>query len=257
LPERERKIRLVVEYDGSSFTGWQKGSFSPGGGPGRSVEGALEGALRGTTGEEARLVCAGRTDTGVHALGQVACFVTRSTIPPERFAHALNSRLPPDVTVLSSEEVPVAFHPRRDARSKLYRYVILNRGMRPALDRARVAHVRAPLDAARMREAACLLVGRHDFTSFAAAEATAKRSPVREITRLDVARRGERVVIEVEGPGFLMHMVRTIAGSLIEVGRGGREPGWIGEVLEARDRRLAGPTAPPGGLALVRVEYGG
>ena len=276
---RVRQIKLVVEYDGSGFSGWQAQVRSPdgvpsvgpehkgrakarakGGGQGRSVQEALEAAVREITGERAAIVGAGRTDAGVHALGQVACFETESTVPAGNFAAALNAKLPPDVSVLSSEEVPPGFHPRKGVKSKLYRYVILNRPARPAVGRERVAYVSTPLDAAKMQAAARHLAGRHDFTSFAALEATRGKNPVREIKRLDVSHcstsRGEVITIECEGPGFLMHQVRTVAGSLIEVGRGKYPPEWIREVLDARDRSAAGPTAPARGLTLVRVEYG-
>jgi tRNA pseudouridine38-40 synthase len=252
-----RQIRLVVEYDGSAFRGWQAQPRARGGGEGRSVQEALGRAIRAVTGEKAKVVGAGRTDAGVSALGQVACFETGSSVPGKNFAAALTAKLPEDVSVVSSEEVPPEFHPRRNVRSKFYHYAILNRRMRPAVGRECVAHVSTPLDAARMHEAARYLVGRHDFTSFAALEATRRKSPVREITRLDVSRQGDRITIECEGPGFLMHQVRTIVGSLIEVGRGKRTPEWIREVLDARDRSAAGPTAPARGLTLVRVEYGG
>ena len=250
-----RQIRLVVEYDGSAFSGWQIGPRAKGGGEGRSVQEALERAVREVTGEKVKITGAGRTDAGVSALGQVACFETESTVPAERFAAALTGRLPADVSVLSSEQVPPEFHPRKNVRSKLYRYAILNRAMRPAVGRARLAHVSTPLDVEKMHEAARHLVGRHDFTSFAALESTRKRNPVREITRLDVSRQGDVFTIECEGPGFLMHQVRTIVGSLMEVGRGKYRPEWIREVLDARDRSAAGPTARAAGLTLVRVEY--
>jgi tRNA pseudouridine38-40 synthase len=244
-----RQIRLVVEYDGSAFHGWQVQARAKGGVKGRTVQEEIERAVREVTGERAKVVGAGRTDAGVSALGQVACFGT------EDFAAALTAKLPQDVSVLSSDEVPPEFHPRKNVRSKLYRYTILNRRTRPAIGRERVAHVSTPLDAARMHGAAQHLVGRHDFTSFAALEATRGKSPVREITRLDVSRQGDRITIECEGPGFLMHQVRTVVGSLMEVGRGKQTPEWITEVLDARDRSCAGPTAPARGLTLVRVEY--
>lgn len=256
-----RRIRLVIEYDGSGFSGWQAQSGERGHkvtAPPRklrTVQEQIEKAILDATGEEVRLAASGRTDAGVSALGQVACFRTGSAIPPERFAYALNSKLPRDVTVLSSDEAPPEFHPRRSARRKLYRYSILNRTMRPAVARAHLAHVPEPLDVDRMREGAGYLLGTHDFTSFAAAEATRGKDPVRTITRLDVARDGDRITFEIEGPGFLMHMVRTIVGSLIEVGRGKEEPGWIARVLDERDRSAAGPTAPAEGLVLVSVRY--
>ncbi|MHC4198990.1 MAG: tRNA pseudouridine(38-40) synthase TruA [Planctomycetota bacterium] len=251
----ERQIRLVIEYDGSGFSGWQAQAQSDGTEPARTVQETIEKAIRDVTGEEVRILGAGRTDAGVSALGQVACFHTQSTVPSERFAFALNSKLPHDVTVLSSEEAPPEFHPRRSAKRKFYRYVILNRPMRPAVDRARVSHVTEPLDVERMREAAAALVGTHDFASFTTAEAARAKDTTRTIARLDISRDGDRVTFEVEGPGFLMHMVRTIVGSLVEVGRGKEEPGWIARALESRDRAAAGPTARPEGLVLVRVSY--
>ena len=251
----ERQIRLVIEYDGSGFSGWQAKAKGEGGRPGRTVQETLERAVAEVTGEGVKVVAAGRTDARVSALGQVACFRTRSSVPPERFALALTSKLPSDVAVISSDEVPLDFHPRKCARMKLYRYAVSTRLVRPAVGRARVAHVAGALDIEEMREAAAHLVGTHDFTSFAAREATLKRNPVRTISRLDVRSDGDLVTFEVEGPAFLMHMVRTIVGSLLEVGRGKEEPGWIARVLEARDRRKAGPTAPPEGLTLVWVRY--
>jgi tRNA pseudouridine38-40 synthase len=251
----ERQIRLVIEYDGSGFSGWQAQAQSGGTEPTRTVQETIEKAIREVTGEQVRVLGAGRTDAGVSALGQVACFLTGSSVPSGRFAHALNSKLPHDVTVLSSDEAPPEFHPRSSAKRKLYRYVILNRAMRPAVGRARVAHVPGPLDVERMREAAGALLGTHDFASFTTAEAARAKDTTRTVTRLDISRDGDRVTFEIESPGFLMHMVRTIAGSLVEVGRGKEEADWIARALESRDRAAAGPTARPEGLALVWVRY--
>lgn len=173
----ERQIRLVVEYDGSAFNGWQAKPRAPGGGEGRSVQEALEAAVEALTGERVAVVGAGRTDAGVSALGQVACFLTESSIPADRFAPALTSKLPADVAVLRSDEVPPGFHPRKSAKMKLYRYCVSTRAIRPAIGRGQVAHFPGPLDADAMREGAKALVGTHDFTSFAAAEATRTRTP--------------------------------------------------------------------------------
>jgi tRNA pseudouridine38-40 synthase len=252
----ERLIKLTVEYDGSDFSGWQGPALTRGGVPGRSVQSELARAVEAVTGEMVDVAGAGRTDAGVHAGGQVACFSTASRIPADRFAPALTSKLPPDIAVLRSEEAPAGFHPRTSARLKLYRYVILNRHVRLAIERATATHVSTPLDVERMRRAARHLVGEHDFTSFAAREATIARNPVRTIERLEITAEGERIVFDVEGRSFLMHMVRTIVGSLIDVGRGRREPDWIADVLAARDRTVAGPTAPPQGLTLMWVKYG-
>jgi tRNA pseudouridine38-40 synthase len=259
--ETKRHVRLVVEYDGSGFSGWQRKALARRGRPGRSVQETIEAAVLAATGEEVRVAGAGRTDAGVSALGQVVTLFTGSTIPADRFAYALNRHLPPDVTAVSSDEVPPEFHPREAASMKLYRYVILDREMRPAVGRAHLAHVRKRLDHERMQEAAWHLVGTHDFTSFTTPEAARERRTVRDLVRLDVAREGvagegDRIVIEAEAPGFLMHQVRIMVGSLIEVGRGRREPGWIAEVIEARDRSAAGPTAQARGLTLVRGSCG-
>jgi len=252
-----RRIRLLVEYDGSGFSGWQAKALAPGGKPGRSVQDCLQDAVRALTGEAVAVVGAGRTDAGVHALGQVACFDTASAIPADRFAAAINSHLPEDIVVLRSEEAPMGFHPRRNAKRKHYRYVILNRPTPPAVGRERVAHLRVPLDEALMQKAAERLAGTHDFTSFAAKEATQGRNAVRTLDRIEVARDGDCIEIDVEGPGFLMHMIRIIVGSLIDIGRGKRPVEWISEALDARDRRAAGPTAPASGLTLVEVSYAG
>lgn len=197
------------------------------------------------TGERVRVRGAGRTDAGVHALAQVAQFETASRLPAERFPAALNAHLPDGVAVLDAREVRPDFHVRYGAAGKIYRYVILNRPARPALDRGRVYHVRAPLDVERMRQAAALLVGRRDFAAFAK-EPQRRRSTVRTLRRIEVRRDGERIEIEMEADGFLQHMARRIAGTLIEVGRGRRDPSDVGR---------PGPTAPAHGLYLVRVLY--
>jgi tRNA pseudouridine38-40 synthase len=243
-----RRIRLVVEYDGTDFAGWQRQRNGP------SVQAALEDALGRMTGEAVVVTGAGRTDAGVHAMGQVAAFTTERAIPVVGFQRGLNALLPPSVSVVAAEEVPLAFDPRRHARGKLYRYRIWNAESRSPLEARTSWHVRAPLDEGAMREGARALVGEHDFVAFRAADCE-RRSTVRRIDRLDVDRAGPLITVEIEATAFLKHMVRTIVGSLYDVGRGAHPPGWIGEVLEARDRRRAGPTAPPQGLMLVRVFY--
>ena len=246
----KRNILLVVEYDGTEFSGWQRQVEE------RTVQGELERALREVAGEELTVAGAGRTDAGVHAWGQVAVFLTKCQMPPEAFAPALNSILPADVSVVESREVPREFHPRKDAEGKIYLYRVLNRLVRPAVERRRVWHVHVPLDVELMREGARHLVGFHDFTSFA----TGRRGKnnYRELWRLDVSGRAEgEIEFVLEGSGFLYQMVRTIVGSLVEVGRGKEKPGWTKEALDARDRTAAGPTAPPWGLYLVRVNYEG
>jgi tRNA pseudouridine38-40 synthase len=243
-----RAIRLLLEYDGAAFFGWQRQGGRP------TVQAALEEAVRRVTGRRSPVVASGRTDAGVHAAGQVALFRTRARLPAERFRDALNAHLPPEVSVRESAEVDGRFHPMRNVVSKIYHYGIINRRARPALDRGRAWWVAAPLDVAAMRRAARRLVGRHDFRSFAT-EAAFRKDTVRTVRSLRLRRSGERIVVEVEGKGFLYNMVRAIAGTLVEVGRGKIKPAEVGRILAAKDRRRAGPTAPAHGLCLMSVRY--
>jgi len=245
-----RTIKLVIEYDGQNYAGWQAQRNGTG------VQEAVEEAIFKVTAERLRIAGSGRTDAGVHALGQVASFRTESRIPAAKFAAALNAHLPEDVAVISAEEVPADFHARKSVRSKTYRYRILNRPARPALERGKVYHLVPKLDVAAMKRGAKLLVGRHDFRAFTPTAAVKPGGYEREIFALEVERRGDLVDIEVTGSGFLYNMVRCIAGTLIDVGRGRRPPEDVAAVLESRDRRRCGPTAPACGLCLVRVEYG-
>jgi len=241
-----------MEYDGADFAGWQ---FQPGR---RTVQGVLETALAAALGARVPVVAAGRTDAGVHALGQVVSFIASTDLDAGTLRRALDARLPPDAALLSLEEAPAGFHATRDAVSKVYRYSVLaGRVRRPLLRRA-AWRIPRPLDAARMRAAAALLLGRHDFRSFRTnpGPGAEGKGTVRTVHRIDVRRRGPLLVIEVEGDGFLYNMVRTMAGTLVEVGRGRWEPERAGEILAARDRAAAGPTAPPEGLVLVSVSYG-
>ena len=247
-----RTYRATLQYDGTDFSGWQ---VQPGR---RTVQGVVEEALAGLVGGRVPVLAAGRTDAGVHAEGQVISFRAGTSIPPEGLAAALNARLPEDVSVLDLAEAPEGFHATCHAKGKVYRYEILTgRAPRPLLRRTTL-RVPGRLDLRRMREAARLLVGRRDFRSFRTNPGLPadRGSTVRTIRRLEVRRRGERVVVEVEGDGFLYNMVRSIVGTLVQVGRGTWPPGRVGEALRARDRRAAGPTAPPRGLTLVSVEYG-
>jgi tRNA pseudouridine38-40 synthase len=244
-----RTIKLVIEYDGSNYAGWQAQKNGSG------VQEAVEAAIFGVTGERLRIAGSGRTDSGVHALGQVATFKTASAIPATKFAAALNAHLPEDVAALSAEEVPADFHARKSVKSKTYRYRILNRPARPALERGRVYHLVPKLDIEAMRRSAKLLVGRHDFRAFTPVAAVKLGGYEREVFALEVTRRGDEVDIEVAGSGFLYNMVRCIAGTLIDVGRGRRPPEDVRAVIESRDRRRCGPTAPACGLYLVNVEY--
>ena len=242
------RIALGLEYDGRRFHGFECQPVR------RTVQAEVEKALARIAASPVRVVCAGRTDAGVHALGQVVHFDTAASRPTRAWVRGTNTYLPPDVTVLWARVVDDGFHARFRALRRRYRYVVVNRSTRPALLDGRVAWEYRPLDARRMRLGARHLVGEHDFSSFRAAGCQA-RSPVRRVRRLDVSRSGERIVIDAEANAFLQHMVRNIAGTLVAVGSGDREPPWVASVLAARDRRVAGVTAPPGGLYLVGVDY--
>ncbi|HEV2141820.1 MAG TPA: tRNA pseudouridine(38-40) synthase TruA [Candidatus Dormibacteraeota bacterium] len=241
-------IKVVLEYDGKGFAGWQQQA------KGRTVEAELKRALRSTTGQDVIVYAAGRTDAGAHAEGQVANFHTDGRIAPHRLMAALNARLPDDVAVLSAEAVGDDFHARYSARWRRYRYRYLDRPARPALERGRCWHVRGPLDVGEMSRAAKALNGKHDWTSFCSASEPAG-GRVREMRSATVSRRGDFVELELVAEGFLRGMVRSIAGALAEVGRGRRPARWVGEVLRARDRRQAPRTAPAGGLTLMEVIY--
>ena len=241
-------IKVVLEYDGSGFAGWQQQAH------GRTVEAELKRALHEVTGAEHKVYAAGRTDAGAHAEGQVVSFETDGRITPQRLVAALNARLPGDLSVLTAEIAPDGFHARYSARWRRYRYRYLDRRARPALERGRCWHIGGPLDVDAMSAAAKALVGKHDWTSYCSASEPAD-GRVREMRSAKVARRGDFVELELVAEGFLRGLARSIAGALAEVGRGRKPPEWVGEVLAARDRRLAPPTAPAGGLTLVEVIY--
>ncbi len=238
----------MLEYDGSNFAGWQQQA------KGRTVEAELKRALRSITGQDHVVYAAGRTDAGAHAEGQVANFHTDGRISPHRLMAALNAKLPEDVAVVSAEMSTDDFHARFSARWRRYRYRYLDRTARPALERGRCWHVRGPLDVDAMSKAAKALVGKHDWTSFCSASEPAD-ARVRVMRSAHVRRQGDFVELELVAEGFLRGMVRSIAGALAEVGRGVRPPEWVGEVLRARDRRIAARTAPAGGLTLMEVVY--
>lgn len=247
------RIAAIIEYDGSDFSGWQI-QPSDGRREVRTVQGAVERALSAVANETVRVTVAGRTDAGVHACAQVIHFDTHAQRAPHAWVRGSNSNLPNDVAVLWAGEVSPEFHARFSATGRRYRYVILNRSVRPTFLRRRVTWEYRPLDAGRMQAGARHLVGVHDFSSYRAVECQAK-SPVRELRALDVRRCGEVVVIDAIANAFLHHMVRNIAGVLLDIGAGEREPDWAREVLEARDRTVGGITAPPEGLYLAAIEY--
>jgi len=284
-----RNIRLVIAYDGTDFHGWQRQPQAP------TVQGCIEAGIEKIVGGQVHVWGSGRTDAGVHALNQVANFKTDCPIPCENLVKALNDALPPTVRIKEAREVPDKFHARYDVRTKTYRYRILQAPICPPFLCRFVHHHPYPLDRRRMAEAARWLVGEHDFTSFAGSEghaevvgeglvaaatpperwehhpgkartvAGAPLPPAREGTPSMVRRiyqsgvlwrpRTSMLIYEVRGSGFLHHMVRNIVGTLLEVGRGKLTPEDVVRILEARDRSLAGPTAPPQGLCLMQVEY--
>ncbi|MFN4090366.1 MAG: tRNA pseudouridine(38-40) synthase TruA [Alphaproteobacteria bacterium] len=241
--------KITIEYDGAGFVGWQRQAN------GLSVQQALEDAIAGFSGERVTVMGAGRTDAGVHALGQVAHFDLARDCDPVTVREAISYHLKPDpVVVTAAEAVPADFDARRSATGRAYLYRIANRRPRPVLDRGRVWHVPAPLDAAAMQAAARLLVGRHDFSSFRAAECQAK-SPVRTLDVLTVARVGDEVHLRARARSFLHNQVRILTGTLKLVGEGRWPVERVAEVLSACDRRAAGPTVPPQGLYLTDVFY--
>lgn len=242
------RYALAIEYDGSAYLGWQIQRQEP------TVQGVVEKALASVANHEARVTCCGRTDTGVHAISQVVHFDSNAERSQRSWLLGLNSHLPGGVSVLWIRPVDDEFHARFSAFSRSYRYVILNRWIRPALDANTKSWCRRPLDAEKMHEAAQKLLGEHDFTSFRASACQATHA-VREIQQIAVRREGDTISLDVTANGFLYHMVRNIAGSLIKVGLGEASTQWIGEVLEQRDRTLAAPTAAAEGLYFVGARY--
>ncbi len=243
------RVALGIQYDGSGFRGWQ--AQQPGT---RTVQTALEQALAKVADHPVRLVCAGRTDAGVHGIGQVAHFDTTAVRSERAWVLGGNAHLPLDISLNWARETPDDFHARFSALARRYRYVILNRPQRSALWRERATWHYRPLDAERMQMAGQVLVGEHDFSSFRAAECQA-RHPIRDIHELTIRRQGDGVVLEVEANAFLHHMMRNIAGVLMTIGAGDRSVEWAQEVLERRDRTRAGVTAPAEGLYLLAVHY--
>ena len=243
------RIALGVEYDGSGYRGWQS---QRGGG---TVQDTLEAALATLADAPVRVHCAGRTDTGVHALAQVVHFDTGAERPDSAWVRGTNARLPADISITWAARVNDDFHARFGARARRYCYLIFNRPVRPALLAGRVGWFHLPLDEARMAEAATALVGEHDFSAFRAAECQAK-SPVRTLESITIERQGEIIAIHLTANAFLHHMVRNIVGALVYVGKGRHSPDWLGELLAGRDRRLAAPTFSAAGLYFAGVDYG-
>jgi tRNA pseudouridine38-40 synthase len=241
-------LKLTLEYDGAGFVGWQ---VQP---AGRSVQEELEKGIERLCGERVRVIGAGRTDSGVHARGQVASLSAGRELPLRAWTAGLNALLPDDVACVRAEVAPEGFDARRWARGKRYAYEILQTTVRSPLERGRAWEIRRALDAAAMRRAAPALLGKHDFSALRAADCPA-RTTVREIRRLEIEQDGPRIRVVVEATAFLKHMVRNIVGTLVEVGHGRRAPDSLAALLEGRDRTRAGRTAPAHGLVLEEVFY--
>lgn len=243
-----RRIKLIVAYDGTEYSGWQIQPEAP------TIEMYLDKAIRELTGENVHVTGASRTDAGVHAYGNVAVFDTESTIPGDRFTFALNRFLPDSIVIQDSWEVSVDFHPRHCDTRKTYEYRILNTAVPLPQKRNFTWHVAGSIDIEKMKEAAAYIVGEHDFKSFCCVRTQAE-STVRTIYSLEVLQEGSEIIIRIKGNGFLYNMVRIITGTLIQVGKGRFKPENVKQMLEAKDRTVAGQTAPPQGLTLVGIEY--
>jgi tRNA pseudouridine38-40 synthase len=244
----DRNLRITLAYDGTRFVGWQRQAA------GESIQGLLEDALARLEGGAVTAHGAGRTDAGVHALAQVASARVTFAYDAATVTRALNAALPPDIRVTSVEDAAADFHARFSARSKSYRYQVANVAVASPFTRAYAWHVPEPLDRAAMRDAAATLGGTHDFAAFQSS-GTDVQTTVRTLTRSEWIEDGGLLVYEVEGDGFLRHMVRAMVGTLVEVGRGSRRAGQVASLLTGAKRAQAGPTAPPHGLLLARVEY--
>ncbi len=241
-----RNIKLTVEYDGTDYCGWQTQENGP------TVQETIEKAIEKVVGSAVTLHGSGRTDSGVHAMGQTANFETESELLCEKLRDAISANLPPDIVVIKAEEASPDFHARYSARSKVYRYVILNGPVRPALKRQRCLFVKTDLDVEKMRAAAALCVGPHDFAAFCTEP---PENTVRDVMRLDVERHGDKIKIEIEADGFLYNMVRRIVGTLVEVWRGKMAAGEISAFFEPGTKDVGGPTLPAKGLYLEEVRY--
>jgi len=242
------RIALGVEYDGSQFFGWQSQAG------GHTVQDALQAALSGIANFPVSVIAAGRTDTGVHALEQVAHFDTSVGRPLSAWVRGVNALLPKSIAVLWAHAVPDDFHARFSAQARSYRYLLINRPVRCAVQHGKAGWFHTLLDVEKMREAAHYLLGEHDFSAFRAAECQAK-SPIKNLAQLDIMRQGDTIVFDLTAGAFLHHMVRNIVGCLVYVGKGRHPPQWMKEVLESRNRSQAAPTFAPDGLYLRRISY--
>lgn len=248
-----RNIKLTIEYDGTDFNGWQIQAKRN-----RTVQGEIEKALQKILNKKTRICGSGRTDSGVHALGQVANFRTTATIPCDGLHRALNTYLPDDISILTAKEVPLTFHAQFNAKRKTYRYTILNRREPCAINRRYYTHINYQLNINRMRAAAKFLIGKHDFKCFVAsnpAKRGKKESTMRQIYRAEIKKHKDFVVFEIESNGFLYKMVRNIIGTLIDIGVRNHPATAMHDILKSKNRTNAGDTAPPQGLCLYKVSY--
>jgi tRNA pseudouridine38-40 synthase len=245
---RGRRVAAIVEYDGTEYAGWQSQEHSA------SIQDAVQAALSFVAGEPVTAICAGRTDSGVHAAGQVIHFDTGAQRTPRAWVLGANTRLPPAIALQWAGEVPLGFHARHRAIRRIYRYCILNRSARSALQRVRAAWVHRPLDAAAMHAAAQALIGEHDFSAFRSVECQSKTA-VRRVERIEVRRQGDYLWLEIAANAYLHHMVRNIVGTLLDVQREAEPAAAMARVLAGGERRLAGATAPAAGLYLWKVDY--
>lgn len=252
-----RNIKLTIEYDGANYSGWQRQNSrrSPvTGHRSKTIQETIEKTLQKILQEKIRLIGSGRTDAGVHAEGQTANFKTKSDIPLDRLQRALNGLLPDDIVITKTEKVRLGFHSRFDAKSKVYGYTILNRAYPSAILRSKVYFYRFPLNIELMQNEAKVLLGKHNFKSFQSS-GSREANPVRSIKKLKITKERDFIRIGIEANGFLYNMARNIAGTLIEIGRGRFKKGALKMILQACDRRRAGPTAPACGLCLLKVKY--
>jgi len=245
----KRNIKLIIEYDGTNYSGWQKQKHSI------TIQQKIEEAIKSITKEDCEVIGSSRTDAGVHARGFVANFITESNIPPNKFKYAINSKLPKDIVIRNSEEVPLEFHSRFDSKGKKYIYTILNREEPPTIERNYVYHFPKKLDVDLMRQGSKFFIGEHEFDSFYKKSGSTVKSTLRNIYYCDVIKRDNLIEFIVIGNGFLYNMVRIMAGTLIEVGIGRIQPKDIQDILLAKDREKAGRSLPPQGLCLYEVLY--
>lgn len=244
-----KNIKLTIEYDGKNFAGWQTQPEKI------SIQGEIIKAIKEVTREDVELNASGRTDAGVHALGQVANFKTESNIEISKIPYAINSKLPNSIVILKAEEVEERFHARYNCKGKTYRYIINNSEFPSALNRYREFHCSQKLDIESMKEALKLFEGTHDFKGFKSSGGSPKKTTVRTLTKCELIQEGNRIIIELSGDGFLYNMVRIISGTILDVGLGKIKVEDIDYILSSGDRKLAGRTLPPHGLYLVEVKY--